>query len=223
MWKRYSAWFETRNPREKAILAVAAIGGVLMVGLNNWALPNLSEANKLALQTVRDQESARGLEAQLAALEHQIQDPDAAVRTSLAQVRQRLLDQEPRMQEMQKSLVAADAMPTFLHNLLAGNRALQLLSLETLPAEPAIAPSAEARDKTAPNKASSEANKLYKHGMRVQLAGSYRDLLGYVRDLEQAPQRVLWGDLKLNAKAYPRVEMTLTVYTLSLDKTWLVL
>lgn len=210
-------------------MAAAVVGGTLMVGLDHWALPAFAEAKKLGLQAVRDQESARGMAAQLAALEHQVLDPNAGVNASLAEVRQRLAEQEPRVREMQKSLVTAAAMPGFLHNLLAGNRALQLLRLETLPAEPAIVTPAvpekpgTGTDKAAPAKPAAETAKLYKHGVRLQLAGSYRDLLGYVRDLEQAPQRVLWGDLKLNAKAYPKVEMTLTVYTLSLDKTWLVL
>lgn len=201
---------------------MAAVGGVLTVGLNNWALPAFTESSKFAQQALRDRETALGMQAQTAALEHQSHDPDAAVKASLAQMKQRLSAQEPRVQEMQKSLVAPQAMTAFLQNLLAGNRSLQLRNLETLPAEPALAnpvPSGTAaNDKTA-----AETSKLYKHGVRMRLAGSYRDLLAYVTELERAPQRVLWGDMKLDAAAYPRVEMTLTIYTLSLDKTWLVL
>ena len=47
------------------------------------------------------------------------------------------------------------------------------------------------------------------------------DLLAYLRSLEAAPHRVLWGDMQLKAGEYPRVTLQLKLYTLSLEATWL--
>jgi MSHA biogenesis protein MshJ len=63
---------------------------------------------------------------------------------------------------------------------------------------------------------------IHKHGIEIRMAGNYLDLLAYVADLESLPQKLLWGNMALTVTAYPRSELTLTVYTLSLDPTWLV-
>ena len=63
---------------------------------------------------------------------------------------------------------------------------------------------------------------IYKHGIEIRIAGSYNDLLMYLAEIERMPQRIIWNRNKLSTELYPRNEMTLTLYTLSLDKQWLV-
>jgi len=46
--------------------------------------------------------------------------------------------------------------------------------------------------------------------------------MNYLADLEKMPQRMLWSSVKLTVEEYPRARMTFVVYTLSLDKAWLV-
>ena len=41
--------------------------------------------------------------------------------------------------------------------------------------------------------------------------------------LEKLQQKLLWGQLSYRVIEYPRAELTLTVYTLSPDRTWLAL
>ena len=40
-------------------------------------------------------------------------------------------------------------------------------------------------------------------------------------ELERLPTQMLWGDIKLVVVKYPTAELTVTLYTLSLDKIWL--
>lgn len=219
LWQRYVQWFDARQPREKLVLAGCAGFAVFMLGWQQWAGPAFTEATKLTAQATRDRELAQALSAQLGALEQQAGSPNKAAQATLVELRRGYEAQEPRLQAMQKSLVTARNMPGFLENLLAGNKSLQLLSLETLPPEPLVATKAE-DDK---NRPAAPQARVFKHGVKLRLSGGYRELLAYLGELEQSPQRVLWGDMKLNVVSHPRVEMTLTVYTLSLDKTWMTL
>jgi MSHA biogenesis protein MshJ len=57
--------------------------------------------------------------------------------------------------------------------------------------------------------------------VEIVVQGSYSDLLDYVSRLEKQPWQVYWGRTVLAAE-YPKVVVTLTLYTLSLDKSWLV-
>jgi MSHA biogenesis protein MshJ len=55
----------------------------------------------------------------------------------------------------------------------------------------------------------------------VTVEGSYLDLLGYVARLEKQPWQVYWGRTTMVAD-YPKVQIELMLYTLSLDRAWLV-
>jgi MSHA biogenesis protein MshJ len=58
--------------------------------------------------------------------------------------------------------------------------------------------------------------------MELTLQGSYLDLLDYLTRLEQMPVQMFWANASMDASDYPRVRLTLVLYTLSLDKDWLV-
>ena len=66
------------------------------------------------------------------------------------------------------------------------------------------------------------ADGVYQHGIEIRLAGSYNALLNYLEELERMPQRVMWNHVSLTVEKYPRNVMVLRVYTLSLDRNWLV-
>jgi len=192
---------------------------LLLIGFQQWVDPALTEAHKLAADTRRDRETGTLLLAQQAALTQRLNSANAAQLLTLTRLRRSFAEQEPHIQAVQKSLVPAKDMTAFLENLLKGNKSLQLLSLETLSPEALASTDEEGAKK----KASASEIKLYKHGVRLRLSGGYRELTAYLDDLERASQRVLWGDMKLTVKDHPKVELTLTVYTLSLDKAWMTL
>jgi MSHA biogenesis protein MshJ len=63
---------------------------------------------------------------------------------------------------------------------------------------------------------------LYRHGVEITVEGNYGDLMGYLSALESLPgPRLLWGGIKLKVEKHPTVQLSLTVYTLSLDRAWL--
>ncbi|MDD2948389.1 MAG: hypothetical protein PHV80_06085, partial [Rugosibacter sp.] len=64
---------------------------------------------------------------------------------------------------------------------------------------------------------------IWQHGIELRLAGNYPDLLNYLTGLESMPQRLMWNSINLTVEKYPRNVLTLRVYTLSLDKDWLVM
>lgn len=62
---------------------------------------------------------------------------------------------------------------------------------------------------------------IYKHGVEITMQGSYLDLANYVAELEAMPWQLFWSKAKLNVEEYPKTTLTLTLFTLSLDKKWL--
>lgn len=99
--------------------------------------------------------------------------------------------------------VAASAVPALAVALAPNNAAPA-----PAPAQAALAPG--------------EGAPLYRHGVEITVEGSYGDLMGYLSSLESMPgPRLLWGGIKLKVEKHPTVQLSLTVYTLSLDRAWL--
>ena len=228
-WKRYVDWFTARLPREKAIIAAAVLGGILFIGFTYAIEPQLLAARR-ATKTILEANNAAmqsGTTADI--LQKTNLDPDAPLRAELAQLHSRLEEQSRNFDAVDRSLVPPEKIPVLLENLLTRSRNLQLKSLETLAPAPLIdrkpakadAPAAAAAA-AANALATAALPNLFKHGVKIRISGSYADLLAYVTELESAPQRLMWGRMDLVAD-YPKAELTLTVYTLSLEKSWLVL
>ena len=59
-------------------------------------------------------------------------------------------------------------------------------------------------------------------GQVAKLEGSYQELTAYLERLEQAKPKLLWSSVSLSAEDHPRLVLTLTVYSLSLERAWLI-
>jgi MSHA biogenesis protein MshJ len=62
---------------------------------------------------------------------------------------------------------------------------------------------------------------IYKHGLEFTIAGNYMDLMHFSEALKGLSNKLFWQKAVLQAKEYPVSDFTITVYTLSLDKSWL--
>lgn len=233
LWQRYLAWFAALKPRERNIVAVAIVFGGLFVGYTYAIEPKLLQAKRDSRAINEATLSAATMRQQTAVLQMGNRDPDAPLRAQLDALKAEFAVQGGRIAAVEKSLVPAEKMSGLLENFLARGNNLQLISLHTIPATPLVThkPKPADNDKSLPAvgvpadaaTALEGAPNLFKHGVEIKIAGPYHELLAYVRALENAPQRLLWGKMDLAAQEYPRSQLTLTIYTLSLEKSWLVL
>lgn len=235
-WTQWTEKFAALTRRERAITAAALVlgGGFLIF---NFAIdPFLVKARSASRAETAARSELASQQAQVAALTAQNADPDAVNRRRLEQTKQELAAVSKRLARFEAGMVPPARMQAFLEGLLAKNRNVELLGLKTLPVTmvgaPAVAekidtaaPTAKepARDKPAQGGAGAAAAEgIYQHGIEIRLAGSYNDLLNYLADLERMPQRVMWNSVSLTVEKHPRNVMVLRVYTLSLDRNWLV-
>lgn len=232
-WSAWSAKFAALTRRERAIVGAAVVFGGSFLIFNFGIDPLLLKARIAAKAETLARSEITQQKALLAVLASQNADPDAGNRQRLAKARQELAGVGERLARFEAGMVPPARMQGFLESLLAKNRTLELLELKTLPVtlvgtpaaadKPAAAPAAPgASPSTAAVAAEVPGDGIYQHGIEITLAGSYNDLLNYLVSLEHMPQRVMWNRVSLQVKTHPRNVMVLRVYTLSLDKNWLV-
>jgi MSHA biogenesis protein MshJ len=103
--------------------------------------------------------------------------------------------------------------------MLRRERNLDLVDLRSLPA---VALFGEKDDSPEAVAAARAGLQVYRHGVEVTVRGTYFDLVRYLNDLERMPLRMYWKEIDVAATDYPAITMKLTVYTLSLERAWLV-
>ena len=167
----------------------------------------------------------KSVQAQLETLlEAKRNDAGSPLRQRLAQLKQQLAKDEDYIKGRSDRLVPSDKMADLLEQVLNKNGRLQLVSLQTLPAAPLMDRGAGKGNGKGANQPSTVPGKqaVFKHGVQITVRGSYLDMLKYLEALEHLRVQMFWGNARLSVTRYPVAELTLTVYTLSLDKTWLV-
>ncbi len=251
-WAQWAAKFAGKSRRERAIVAAALVfgGGILI--FNFAIDPQLRTARNASRAEAAARAELAQQQALMAVLKTQSADPDADNRRRLDQVRRELATVGGRLAAFEAGMVPPAKMQAFLERLLAKNHAIELLGLKTLPVSlvgtpaptqkielpaPAAAPTvaqitaqmnaqmaAEPGRENPPRAqgGAPQAEGIYQHGIEIRLAGNYNDLLNYLTDIEGMPQRLMWNSLSFTVDRYPRNVMVLRVYTLSLDRNWLI-
>ncbi len=228
-WKQLSARFMAMPQRERFLLPGALCFAILMLGHLLLIEPARKKHRLLQAQYSQQSNELLVAQTQLKILHTKLANPDVELHAQLAQLRTQTRTADDQFKQLQSSLVPAHEMSQWLAGLLQAQRGLQLSGLRSLPVSSVAdlvaakaAPAASAA--SSPNGSTTPRDTwLYRHGVEVTLRGNYADLHAYLKTLEQLPRRVYWGELKINAQDSPAVVMTLTVYTISLEKTWWVI
>lgn len=234
-WQRIATKIDGLSVRERAIIfAMAALMFILLI--NSLLLdPQLAKQKQLTARVKDEQAKIAAMQAEMQLkVKLQTADPDAANRESLQRLKQVSAQMHASLLDMQRQLVSPDKMTDLLESILRQNGQLRLVSLKTLPVTTLNEP-ATVGNKTIEEKASGSAtlpaddkatkatmsDAIYKHGVEITIQGSYSELLNYLAELEGKPWQLFWGKAKLHVDEYPKVTLTLTLFTLSLDRKWL--
>jgi MSHA biogenesis protein MshJ len=227
-WDRLVSKVDGLSLRERALIFAAV--AFLLVSLVNGLLldPLLAQQKILSGQVVQQQEKMKEIQAQIEALlEARRSDEISPQRQRLKQLKQQLADGETYLQGRKDRLVPPEKMSGLLQQVLSKHGRLQLVKLQTLPATPLLEETdagdkpAGTRENATPAKSGDAGEQIFKHGVQITVRGSYLDMLEYLVALEHLPSQMFWGMAQMNVVKYPEAELTLTVYTLSLGKTWM--
>lgn len=229
-WKKWAEKFDALSLRERGmVFAACALALVFMFYLmlieplfGKRAMLDSAIAQNQATVAAVDKEIVLTIAAHGA-------DPDQAARDRLNALLAETAQLKDRLRHMQNGLVAPERMVLLLENLLRQHARLRLVSLKTLAPDvvgaAATAPAASAAPAAGAQAARQPAAalQLHRHGVEVVVEGSYVDMVNYMQALQTMPTQVFWGKASLETQAYPVSRLTLTLYTLGLDNTWMAL
>jgi MSHA biogenesis protein MshJ len=206
-WLNAQQGFAVRPGRERWLFLVVAFAVSVAVG--DRAMLHPMEARVSTLQ-MREQalDSAPGGDGAVKRAEDALSRRRRELAQELSQV-------DIALSELDKQLVAPTQMRQLVESVISALPGMRLVQMQNQPPEPL-----RNVDDGHPQKVQGQ---VYRHGFRLVVEGGYSDLVQYLERLENGPQRLFWKHVELDASGYPRVRMTIEVYTLSREPSWLVL
>jgi MSHA biogenesis protein MshJ len=222
-WEKLALRFQARKPRERFMVFAAGAALIVLI-VFEAAIDDTRQRQKAArLNIDRYQAEVAQLQKQNAEMSRLLAaDPEVVERHRVDDLTRQLAAFDAELHGVQQTLVPPDKMARVLEELLKGESSVRLVRLRTLPAmaldAPEVAPVAAGVVPSGPR----IGNPVFKHGIELTLEGGYLHLVAYQAKLEKLPWRMFFARTHIDSTAYPRATMTLTVYTLSLEKTWLV-
>ncbi|MCE9679780.1 MSHA biogenesis protein MshJ [Shewanella sp. AS1] len=201
--------FDQLSLRERTMVSLAIILFVAVI----MYLP--LESQLVEYQSVRQQ--ITGLSAENATSQQQIalyqerlkQDPDEGVRQRLTVLRQQMENVDQQLAFQMVDMVPAKQMPTMLRELLKRVKGVKLTGFDTLAPTPFLLGDNE------------EKLNIYSHGMKLTFEGDYFSTLALVSAIEAMPNKLYWKQLDYLVTGYPKANVTLALYTLSINKDFI--
>jgi MSHA biogenesis protein MshJ len=219
-WRYWSDLFNARTLRERALMAGLGVAAVVLLFDTLSLSPMAVQQKRLSAQLTEARTAIRAGEMVLAASRGQ-EDPDEVKRRYRDELRKQIAEMDERLQGLQKQLVPPDQVSRLLEGVLGKERGLVLVSLHKLPVQRyrtnGAALAADPKDKQEEN-----GRGIFQHSFEIRVEGSYAELHAYLKRLEALPWQLFWGKAELDATGHPRLRLTLTLHTLSLNRAWLV-
>ncbi|MFQ5659806.1 MAG: type II secretion system protein GspM [Gammaproteobacteria bacterium] len=224
--KQLMARIDELTLRERVIV----MASVLLVLILSWYTylmePLMKEEKQLisALDTKRGQ--LQGLNDQFLKMTRASErDPDRMNREELKNLRGQVAQIKQDIKNTAAHLVPPESMPDVLRMVLNKSKGLTLLKLNGLGSTPLIAPAkddkAGKKAATAGTQVNNELGSAFKHGMRIEVTGSFFETLDYLHALEKLERGFFWDQVSFEVKEYPDATVTITLYTLSLNSNWI--
>lgn len=212
VWRRLALKLDHRSARERWLIAGSACA-ILVLLADQLVLQSLLGARAELKREIRVLET--GIQTQneeLVRLQATLaKNPNAAVEREVAQLEMQLTAIHNKITEATNRLVDPKQMAGVLQTVLERAQDLRLIALENIEPEPLnVSTEGEPVETDA-----------YRHGLRIELEGSFADTLAYLQQLEALPWDFYWDRLEIIAGEYPKNRISIEVYTISIGRLWL--
>lgn len=198
--------------RERVIVMAALL--LLLVVVWQMAL-----IDPLERQHKQRRQQVEGLRAEVQGLERSIEtivaqgggDPDRRSREAIEALKAEIATLNGQLAGVTSGLIEPREMARVLEQVLKRTSRLTLLGLRTLPPESLLS-----AEQPRPDGA-----QIYRHGVELEVGGTYLETLNLLQALEGLPWRFFWEHAEYAVADHPQGRLKLRLYTLGLEEGWI--
>ena len=226
-WESLAARIDALTLRERGFVMAGVLAVTYFLWVGMIAQPMEKRQRDMNTNLERIAAEIAGLNAQSLALIQQAKDdPNAIHRAELESLKAELAQLNKDLAGTTDHLVPPEQMAKVLEAMLRGTDGLQLQQVTSLGNSPLVpgkkkpAVNATAADADAQDSGES-VRSVHKHGVRLKLQGSFFSVLDFLRKLEQLEWKFFWDAVEFRVVDYPDATVEITVYTISMEPTWI--
>jgi MSHA biogenesis protein MshJ len=227
-WERFSSFVHEKTLRERLIILLMII--VLFYGI----------ADLLFLGDILENRDRQIKQLNGLVEGNQIGASQKSMQRQQELLNEKLINVDRQLAASATGFIPATLMPKVLEKLLDNRAGLVLIKLENKPVEKitgldqatknesvSVLDNHDAeQDEAKKNENENEKSEpyttdLYRHGVELQLQGSYLGTLAYLKQLESLEWRFEWNALIFDIQDYPVGTVTIEVYTYSTERDWI--
>lgn len=223
LWLAFANRINARSLRDRILILVAVLVVVSALGYTVILSGTLERKDKLRKQIQAKESEVGQTRVQVDSARKGAQDPDAASKLRLAQLKRLMEETDAGVAKKRDRLVAPERIPQLLEDMIAKQKSLQLVRINTVaaqsllerkagrpesddeegvnkPVKPSGGASPEKGAPAKPRRAEDVAGAprgIYRHGVRIVVRGDYLELLAYLAALEKLPVQLFWKDLEI--------------------------
>jgi MSHA biogenesis protein MshJ len=214
--RQLAAWIDAQALRQRALLLVASVA--VLVALWNMLFMNpLNARQRIAKDEIESLSlQIRGFERETAALSETLKvNLDEQNRSRRTELTDEIAQLDAQLAERTMNLIPPYKMAAVLKDLLRHQNDPRLVRMESLPVEPVyLGPTDESTT-------SEREPDIFKHGLVMEMTGTYLGTLRYLQAIEGLPWHLLWESLEYEVEGYPLARITLTVRSFSTREGWI--
>ena len=208
--------FDSLNQRERLSVAGLALVSLAIFFYIVAIEPMVLNAGVINKQISDIEIKIKSSEMQISALQKVLTlDPDTANRKQLSRLQGQRKIIDKKLQEKMQGLIEPSQMAKVLEAVVTKTSNLRIEKLNNLPTRPLI----DAKDDDASETIADIG--VYRHGLQIELSGSYMNMLSYLQNLNSLPWDFYWDSLDLHVKKYPKSRIVIVVHTLSFKEGWI--
>jgi len=202
IWNKLSEKFAVLSLREKWLVSVGVLVGLFFVLLTVLIDPVLDLNVAKHKQSKAELVQIEQLETEVASLKQiLLNDPDVELDQKLMRLSEQSQTLSLELAKFVTGLISPAEMAELLETVLDNSVTLNLVSLQSQPAEPISAVGKESAG-------------YFIHPVRLELTGEYFDIKSYLAALESMKVKYFWRSFKYEVEEYPKAKLVLVVYTL---------
>jgi MSHA biogenesis protein MshJ len=224
-WESIAARIDALTLRERGFVIAGLLAVTYFLWIGMIMQPMERQQRELNSSQERIAAEIAGLNAQAQAMLQQSKDdPNAIHRSELESLKKELEQLSGELSGTTDHLVPPGQMAKVLEAVLQETGGLQLQQVSSLGSSPLVPESKTAGAAAADaetDAAAEPVRKVFKHGMKMQLQGSFFGVLEFLRKLEQLDWKFFWDALEFRVVDYPDATVEITVFTISLEPTWI--
>jgi len=204
IWKNFRKAFNALALRERKLVCMTSCIIVFSLFATLYWTPVFASwkksmaANNLASQKI--EQSSNEIEA----IQYRSKmDPNKPFLSKLGRVKSKVTEQQKKIESITAALINPENMNQVFGTLLSDTE-LQINKIQNESAE-----SVAIKEQDSPD------NLLYKHALNLELKGTFKGSLKYLKRIEGESWRLYWDELIFKTSIYPQGILTLNVHTLS--------